>query len=68
MAVPTGTIIPPPKPCTNRNTVSSVSEPAWPHSTDAPVKAASATRYTRLVPKRSPNQPDAGIEIASARR
>lgn len=68
MAVPTGTSIPPPKPCRMRKTVSWVNESARPHSMDAPVNTARASRKTRLVPKRSPNQPEAGIETASASR
>ena len=38
---------------------------AAPHSADPPTKKTSAKRNTRLVPKRSPSQPLAGIHTAS---
>ena len=54
IAVPTGTSIPPPTPCSTRNPTSSPRVWAWPHSADAIVKVASAKRKTFFVPMRSP--------------
>ena len=68
MAVPTGVIIPPPTPCSTRNATSSHRPVACPHSADATVKTAIANRNVRLVPKRSPIQPEAGIHTARLSR
>ena len=40
----TGMIIPPPAPCSTRNTTSEVSEPARPHSAEPAVKSTSESR------------------------
>ena len=68
IAVPTGVIIPPPTPCRMRNTTSSQRLSACPHSAEATVKTAMANKKVRLVPKRSPIQPEAGIHTARLRR
>ena len=68
IAVPTGTSIPPPTPCSTRNATSSPRLEAWPHSAEAIVNVASAKRKTFFVPMRSPIQPDAGIQIARESR
>ena len=59
--------MPPPVPWSARAAISSGRFRAWPQSTEANVKAASAKRKVRLVPKRSPIQPDVGMNIATAR-
>ena len=68
MAVPTGTSIPPPTPCSTRKVTSSPRVWACPHSAEAPVNMARAKRNTRRVPMRSPIHPEAGIHTASERR
>jgi hypothetical protein len=68
MAVPTGVIIPPPTPWRTRNRTSSQRPEACPQSADATVKTAIANRNVRLVPKRSPIQPEAGIHTARLSR
>ena len=68
MAVPTGASAPPAAPCKKRKNTSIVKFDARPHKADVMVKSANATRKTRLVPQRSPNQPDAGMTTARLRR
>ena len=68
IAMPTGAIIPPPAPWRMRNTTSSVMFCARPHSTEPTVKTAMATSSTRLPPKRSPSQPEAGMNTARLTR
>ncbi len=68
IAVPTGMSIPPPAPCSRRKATSCPSEPARPHRTDATVNSATATRNVRLVPTRSPIQPEAGMKTARLSR
>ena len=65
MAMPIGVSIPPPTPWTMRNATSWPIVWAKPHRTEPPTKRPSAVRKTRLVPKRSPIQPLAGIHTAS---
>ena len=65
IAAPTGTSMPPPTPCSTRNATSWPRLWACPHSADANVNIARAKRNTRLVPKRSPIHPDAGMNTAS---
>ena len=68
IAMPTGVSMPPPAPCRMRKITSSSSDWDRPQSADAAVKSAIATMNVRLVPKRSPTQPDAGIQIARLTR
>ena len=68
MAIPTGAIMPPPAPCTTRNTTSSVMFWARPQSTEPNVKTTMAARSTCLPPKRSPSQPEAGMNTARLTR
>jgi hypothetical protein len=68
MASPTGVSMPPPTPCRTRKATSMLSDVDAPHRPEAVVKTASAKRKTRLVPKRSPIQPDAGMNTARLRR
>ena len=53
---PTGTIIAPPRPCKTRNSTSSGSEVAAPHSAEPSENNTIARQNTRLVPKRSASQ------------
>ena len=68
IAIPTGASMPPPAPCRTRNATSSPRLDASPHSAEAAVKTAMAVSSTRLPPKRSPSQPEAGIATARATR
>ena len=65
MATPIGVSMPPPTPCRTRKPTSWPMVWAMPHITEPPTNRASAVRNTRLVPKRSPSQPLAGIHTAS---
>ena len=65
IATPTGVSIPPPIPCTIRNAISWPIDWAKPHIIEPITNRASAVSSTRFVPKRSPNQPLAGIQTAS---
>ena len=65
MACPTGMIRPPPTPWMTRKMTSRGSEPDSPHSAEAPVNRARASRKMRRVPNRSPIHPDSGIIKAS---
>jgi hypothetical protein len=60
--------MPPPTPCRMRAAMSDSTFQANPHSADAAVNVARARTNVRLVPKRSPIQPDAGIHIARLSR
>src|SRR5579875_1693335 len=62
MASPTGAIMPPPIPCSTLKMSSWVSDPASPHSADAPVNTAIASSSTRLPPNRSPSQADQEVD------
>src|SRR3954469_23780964 len=66
--MPTGVKQPPPAPCSTRKSTNWLSDWAMPHRADAETKMARAKRKTRLYPKRSPNQPDAGMKTARLTR
>ncbi len=66
--MPTGRIIPPPKPCRKRKAISEPADHASPQATEPIPNSATAVIHTRLEPKRSENQPLSGITIASASR
>ena len=68
MAMPTGIIMPPPTPCRTRKKTNSERLSAVPHSTDAPVKTATAKSRIRLDPNRSPIHPAAGMNTARLTR
>ncbi len=68
MAVPTGVSMPPPTPCRTRNRVSDSMLQARPHSAEPAVNIAVANMKVFLVPKRSPIQPEAGIQTARLTR
>ena len=66
--MPTGVSIPPPTPWRIRKATSSVMLAARPHSADATVNTTIAASRTRLPPKRSPSQPEAGMNTARLTR
>ena len=68
IAIPTGASMPPPAPCRMRNATSSPRLEASPHSAEAAVNTTMAVSRTRLPPKRSPSQPDAGMNTARLTR
>ena len=68
MLVPTGVSMPPPTPCNRRNTISDWMLQAAPHSAEPIVKTTSANRNVFFVPKWSPIQPEAGIQMARLNR
>ncbi len=68
IAMPTGAIIPPPAPCTTRKVTSWVMFWASPQRTEPRVKTTMALISTRLPPKRSPSQPEAGMKTARLTR
>ena len=68
MAVPTGVIMPPPTPCRTRKATSDSMLQARPHRAEAVVNMTRARMKMRLVPNRSPSQPDAGIHSARLSR
>ena len=61
-------IMPPPTPCSTRNSTSEVVEAASAHSPEPSVNSTSETMYTRLAPKRRAAQPVTGITAASDSR
>ena len=61
---PTGSIMAPPTPCTTRAAIKKLSDGDSAHSTEPSTNTAIAQPNTRLVPKRSAIQPDAGISMA----
>ncbi len=63
----TGTISPPPAPCTTRKAISDPVSQATPHRPDPAVNSATETRNTRRPPQRSTAQPVTGRTAASAR-
>ena len=65
-ACDSGTRAAPNTPCSSRNTTISGSDCATPHSTEATVKPATATRNSRLRPKRAASQPVGGVMMAAA--
>ncbi len=68
MAMPTGANMPPPAPWMTRKKMSSVRFCASPQRTDPNVKTTMADIRTRLPPKRSPSQPEAGMNTARLTR
>ena len=68
IAIPTGASMPPPAPWRIRNATSSPRLDAIPHNADAAVNTAMAVSMTRLPPKRSPSQPEAGMKTARLTR
>jgi hypothetical protein len=68
IAIPTGVSMPPPAPCSTRKATSCSRLCAIPHSAEAVTNIASAIKKIRLVPKRSPSQPDAGMNAARLTR
>ena len=64
----TGMIMPPPAPCSTRNSTSSVVEVATAHSAEPTVNSTSEVMYTRFAPKRRAAQPVTGITAASESR
>ena len=68
IAMPTGASMPPPTPWSTRNATSSPRLVAVPHSADAIVNTTIAASSTRLPPRRSPSQPEAGMNTARLTR
>ena len=64
MAEPTGVIMPPPTPWSTRKATSCSMDCAAPQRAEPIVKVARAKRNTRLVPIRSPTQPENGVHTA----
>lgn len=67
MVCPIGRIIPAPKPCTSRNTMSEPMFQARPHSTDPVMNSSSETSHMVFGPNRTTAQPDSGMLADSAR-
>ena len=65
---PTGTSMPPPRPCRTRNKISSPADVASAHSAEPTANSAIETIQVRLEPKRSVIQPESGITAASDSR
>ncbi len=63
----TGTISPPPAPCSTRKAISAPASPARPHRPEPAVNSATEVRKTRLLPHRPTAQPVTGRTAASAR-
>ena len=63
---PSGNSMPPPMPCTTRNTMSCTIVDATAHSSEPSVKATTDPMNSRLVPNRSAAQPVSGITAANA--
>ena len=68
IAIPTGTISPPPAPWMTRKRTSWPRLPAAPQRADAPVNSTMAISSIRRPPKRSPSHPDAGMKTARLTR
>ncbi len=68
MAVPTGVSMPPPTPCSTRKAISDSRLQERPQPSEAAVKKNSAIMKMRLVPKRSPSQPETGMKTARLSR
>ncbi|CFE82338.1 Uncharacterised protein [Mycobacterium tuberculosis] len=66
MAKDTGVSMPPPKPWTTRNMMSSKMFGATAHSSEPRVNANTEPMKSRLVPNRSAAQPAVGITVANA--
>ena len=65
---PTGTSIPPPRPCRTRNAISSPAEVASAHSAEPTANSAIEAIQVGFDPKRSVTQPEIGITAASDSR
>ena len=66
--IPTGMIIPPPRPCSTLNRISEPADHDTAHSAEPRPKSPTEAIHTGLDPKRSDIQPESGITIASASR
>ena len=66
--MPTGMIMPPPKPCRTRKKISDSADHASPHKALPMPNSATEIIQIRLEPKRSVIQPVSGITVASASR
>ena len=64
MVTPTGVSMPPPTPCSTLKAMSCSIDCASAHASDPATNAPKANMNTRLVPNRSPSQPDTGIHTA----
>ena len=60
-----GMIMPPPRPCSTRNTINSSTDVARPQSSEPIVNRIREIRKTRLAPNRRDAQPVTGITAAS---
>ena len=67
-AIPTGMIMPPPKPCSTRKKISDSADQASPQSALPIPNSATEIIQIRFEPKRSVIQPVSGITVASASR
>ncbi len=65
---PTGVITAPPSPCRTRKPTSSPRLVDSPHRAEATVKVATAPSSARRPPKRSPSQPEAGMNTVRLTR
>ena len=63
-----GTIMPPPMPCTARNVIRLPTVQAAPHKAEPATKTASANSHIVRVPNRSASRPVSGMTIAIASR
>ena len=68
MAMASAIMPPAPRPWKARKAINSPMFWARPHRAEATVKSASASKKMRLVPQRSPNQPEAGMTTARLTR
>ena len=66
IVMPAGMIMPPPRPCRTRKTISDSALQARPEAIEPTRNSAIDVMYRRLVPKRSAAQPVSGITVASA--
>ena len=66
--MPTGMIMPPPKPWRTRKKISDSADQASPHSAEPRPNSVTETIQIRFEPKRSVIQPVSGITVASASR
>ena len=64
--MPAGMIMPPPRPCRTRKTISDSADQARPASAEPSTNSASEIMYSRLVPNRADAHPVSGITVASA--
>ena len=66
IVMPSGMIMPPPKPCRTRKKISDSELQASPDSIEPITNRKIEVMYRRLVPKRSAAQPVSGMTVASA--